>query len=313
MKKIKTLLHIGCNSGSESMPKYFREQCDYKELLLDAHLADNLNKLLQSGYIPDTIFIQIQSDTVAGHNTCAFIGDQIRRFKELGSYVINWTGDLRIETPRWMNQFSHNVNITMFSNLKDVEYFKAAGINTGFLQQGIDTNIFKPEGEAANVPDIVFLANNYGNQFPLSRYRRDAVNRLREKYGNRFKVFGNGWGADSGNVNSSQYEEAKVYRGCKIAISISHFDVDRYFSDRLGRALCSGAMVLSHNYQGLDKDFEAIGHLDTFESHDHMIAQIDYYLSDEQEREEIAKTGQEHASKEFSYQSIVKQILELGS
>jgi spore maturation protein CgeB len=312
MKKIKKLLMIGCNSGSESMPKYFREQCDYKELMLDGYLNEHLNTLLNSDYVPDIIFIQIQSDTVANRNTNTFIGDSIRAFKDKGSYVINWTGDMRAETPRWMNQFSHNVSSTMFSNLKDVDYCKHIGIETGFLQQGIDTNIFKPEGEKADVPDVVFLANNYSNQFPLSKYRREAVNRLRAHYGKRFKVFGNGWGIDSGNVNSSQYEEAKVYRGCKIAISISHFDVDRYFSDRLGRALCSGAMVLSHDYKGIEKDFQVGTHLDTFGSLDSMIVQIDKYLSHETEREQIAKAGQELASKEFSYQNVVKQILELG-
>ena len=313
MKNNKTLLHIGCNAGSESMPKYFREQCDYTELLLNGYLADNLNSLIDLDKTPDIIFIQIQSDTIAGRNSNTFIGDQIRYFKNNGSFVINWTGDMRGNTPRWMTQFAHNVSATMFSNLKDVEFFKSAGMPTGFLQQGIDTNIFTPEGDKADVPDIVFLANNYANQFPLSRYRRNAVNRLRAHYGNRFKVFGNGWGSDSGNVNSSQYEESKVYRGCKIAISISHFDADRYFSDRLGRAMCSGAMVLSHNYQGLERDFEVENHLDIFGNLDEMVSSIDYYLANDDKRKEIAKSGQEHASKEFSYQNVVKQIIELGS
>lgn len=302
----------GCNSGSESMPKYFKEQCHYSELKLDGYLAENLNQFMNDGYKPDIIFLQIQSDTIANRNTNEYIGAIIRKFKDNGSFVISWTGDMRQETPRWMNQFAHNVNLTMFSNMKDVDYCKSVGIDTGFLQQGIDTNIFKPEGEKADTPEIVFLANNYANQFPLSSYRRQAIKHLQAKYGSRFKVYGNGWGANSGNVNSSQYEEAKVYRGCKIAISISHFDVDRYFSDRLGRALCSGAMVLSHNYKGIEKDFEKCIHLDTFEDHQSMIKQIDKYLEDDVKREEIAKAGQLHASKEFSYQNIVKQILKLS-
>ena len=60
------LLHIGCNVGSESMPKYFREQCNYTELKLDSRLAINLEAIVQT---PDIIFIQIQSDTIDGKNT----------------------------------------------------------------------------------------------------------------------------------------------------------------------------------------------------------------------------------------------------
>lgn len=308
---MKSVLMCGCNSGSESMPKYFREQCDYSELKLDGNLSSKLRSLLLNYNVPDVVFLQIQSDTIAGKNTNDYIGDLINEFKNRGSYVINWTGDIRSQTPNWMVQFADNVSITMFSNMRDVEYCKSIGINTGFLQQGIDTNIFRPDGEKASSADIVFLANNYVNQFPLSGYRKDSIKMLQRKYGSRFKVYGNGWGSNSGNVNSSQYEESKVYRGCKIAISISHFAVDRYFSDRLGRSLCSGAMVLSHNYEGVENDFKVGNHLDVFNNLNEMIERCDYYLEHDASREIIAKEGQELASKEFSYQNIVKQILEL--
>jgi len=310
---MKSLLHIGMNTFSESMPKYFREQCEYSELRLDGNLHGNLNRLLFKGDIPDIIFIQIQSDTIDGRNTNEYIGNLIRQFKDKGAFVINWTGDMRGQTPIWMNQFSNNVNITMFSNMRDVDYCKSIGINTGFLQQGIDTNIFTPIGDKADVPEIVFLANNYGNQFPLSGYRREAIKTLQRKYSNRFRVYGNGWGEDSGNVNSSQYDEAKVYRGCKIAISISHYNVDRYFSDRLGRALCSGAFVLSHDYTGIEKDFELGKHLDTFTDLNNMIEQCDNYLHYMETHEHNWGAGQKYARKEFSYRNIVKQILKLQS
>ena len=308
---MKKLLHIGVNAGSESMPKYFREQCDYKELKLDHDLFRNLNELTASGYVPDTVFIQIQNDTINGVDCNALIGSQMRYFKSKGATVINWTGDMRNYTPQWMINFAHNVTYTMFSNQRDVDYCKALEIKTGFLQQGIDTHIFTPDGEAAYVPEIVFLANNYVNQFPLSPYRKHVVKRLRAHFGSRFRVYGNGWDGDAGNVNASQYEEAKVYRGCKIAISVSHYDSDRYFSDRLGRAMCSGAFVLSHKYAGIDKDFKAGRDLDVFNDYDEMIGQCVKYLENDDLRNEIAEAGQKIASEEFGYQNIVKQILAL--
>lgn len=306
---MKKLLHLGCNVGTESMPKYFREQCDYKEFPLYRDLGNILTQLLQTGYDPDVIFIQIQSDKIDGHSTNELIGNQIRQFRDRGSYIINWTGDCRNTTPKWMIDFADNVSITMFSNLRDVAHCELLGIKTGFLQQGIDTDIFTPEGDRLETPEIVFLANNYANQFPLSGFRRGAIKLLQRRYNNRFKVYGNGWGDNSGNVNHSQHEEAKVYRGAKIAISISHYNIDRYFSDRLGRSLCSGVAVLSHNYEGIERDFKIGKHLDVFNDLNELIHKCDYYLSNEDERITMAKEGQKLASKEFSYQNIIKQIL----
>ena len=184
---MKRLLHIGCNAGSESMPKYFREQCHYKEFLLDDNLRNNLNNLT---YVPDIVFIQIQNDKIGNNNTVDFIGNQIRNLRDKGAFVINWTGDLRNSTPQWMIDFSDSVSITMFSNMRDVEYCKSKGIKTGFLQQGIDTNIFTPKGEAVQSAEIVFLANNYGNQFPLSGYRRKVAQQLEYSFRNQFKLYG---------------------------------------------------------------------------------------------------------------------------
>lgn len=308
---MKRLLHIGCNVGTESMPKYFREQCDYSEIKLTKNINQELDKVIASNSLPDTIFLQIQSDQIDGINTNHLIGQSIKTLRDRGCFVINWTGDMRNATPQWMIEFSQNVDITMFSNMRDVEYCKLKRINTGFLQQGIDTNIFTPNGQHTNAPDIVFLANNYGNQFPLSGYRRNVANALQIRYGDKFKLYGNGWNIPSGNLNHSQYEEAKLYRSSKIAISISHYNSSRYFSDRLGRSLCSGVAVLSHNYEGIEQDFKVGKHLDTFQDVNGLISKIDYYLTHENERSKLASQGQEYASKEFSYQNIVKQILEL--
>ena len=305
---MKKILHIGCNVGSESMPKYFREQCDYQEIKLDGNLKANLQAI---NYVPDIVFLQIQSDTIDNKNTCEFIGQEIRALKDKGSFVINWTGDKRNGVPRWMIDFHNYVNVTGFSNEEDMAEGVRYGMKTIFLQQGIDTNIFTPIGDKIQSPEIVFLANNYGNQFPLSRFRRDCANSLKATFGNRFGLYGNGWTHSDGNFNHSQYEEAKLYRGAKIAISISHYDSDRYFSDRLGRSLACGAFVISHRFKGIDKDFEVGKHLDAFDTSNELIEKCKNWLMDTSKRQSIAINGKELAHKEFSYQNIVTQILEL--
>ena len=306
---MKKLLHIGVNAGTESLPKYFREATEYQEFKLDYQLGHNIDKL---GYVPDIVFLQIQNDKIHNETVNNFIGQRIRKLRDSGAFVINWTGDKRNGVPSWMKSFAGNVSLTAFSNDEDVSLCQQSGIKSAFLQQGIDTNIYRPDGEAKNMPEIVFFANNYGNQFPLGRERKVVAESLKTHFGNRFGLYGNGWSHSDGNLNISQHEESKAYRGAKIAISISHFNSDRYFSDRLGRALCSGVFVLSHNYTGIDKDFQKGVHLDIFENTQELINKCNHYLSKDNERKAIAKAGNEHAMKELSYQKMVQEIIKLA-
>ncbi len=299
------LLHVGVNAGTESLPKYFREKCDYQEVKLDDHTKENIRNI---GYTPDIVFLQIQGDTIAGkYNTCDFIGQEIKNLRDSGAMVINWTGDKRDGVPRWMIDFSKYVSVTGFSNEEDLVKFKkyAPAI---FLQQGIDTNIYTPEGAKTNAPDVVFMANRH-THFPLSQYRKECANKLKGNF--NFGLYGNGWPNSDGNFNHSQREEARVYRSAKIGISISHYNSDRYFSDRLGRALCSGVFVLSHDYVGVEKDFKDGEHLVTFKNSQDLVDKCRYFLNNEAERNEIAKNGYEYAKKYLSYERMVDEILKL--
>ena len=129
--------------------------------------------------------------------------------------------------------------------------------SVGFLEIGYDPEIYCPEGEFKSVKDIVFFGNNYVNQFPLSGYRRQMVAFLKEKFWDNFGVYGNGWENGDGNFNHSQIEEAAAYRSAKIAINLSHYDIERYSSDRIFRILGTGApLCLARYYKGIEQDFE---------------------------------------------------------
>jgi spore maturation protein CgeB len=218
---------------------------------------------------------------------------------------------MRDVTPGWYFDMAEYVSITTFSNMQDVANLRAMGFKSDFLQIGIDPEVFSPDGEKMDVPEIVFMANNYGNQFPLSRFRVQVVDFLKDNYGGRFKVFGNGWKPGEQSLNHSQYEEAKAYRGAKIAISVSHFNSDRYTSDRMFRALACGTCVLSHQYEGIEKDFSTEV-LRMFKNTNELKAQIDYLLGHPEERIRIAETGCKYAHQTFSYKNMVQHILTLA-
>lgn len=252
---------------------------------------------------PDIVFMQIQAPNIINKETVEFFSRTAK--------VINWTGDVRHDVPQWMYEVGKYCT-SSFSNMTDVSKMKAKGYGAEYLEIGYDPLRYTPNGDTIPCPEIVFMANNYGRDyFPLSNYRQDIVTKLNKYYGARFGVFGNGWPMAKGNINHSQPEESKYYRSAKIAINCSHFNYDRYSSDRMLRILGSGAFCLSHHYQGIEKDYIPATHLDTFNTIDGLINKINYYLEHEEERNKIAKLGNELVLNRNTFTCMVKNIIEL--
>jgi glycosyltransferase involved in cell wall biosynthesis len=307
------ILHLGlCVDGkNEGLPFALKNAAThYYEV--NPGDKDIAYKLQNVPFKPDIVFCQIQSDTIQGDkNAVNYLGGYLKQFVNDGATVINWSGDMRANTPAWYLEMAQYVSVTCFSNMQDVNYFKSKGFKSEFLQIGIDPLVFNSNGERLEVPEIIFMANNYGNQFPLSKYRAQVVAFLQAQYRNRFKVYGNGWQPGEQSFNHSQLEEAKAYRGAKIAISISHFNSDRYFSDRLLRALACGVSVISHDYIGIEKDFVNGLHLTTFTGLENLKVQIEYLLANEDIRRSRATEGANLALSNYSYKSMVENIIKL--
>ena len=221
--------------------------------------------------------------------------------------MINWTGDVRSPIPDWYKDLAPYC-VTMFTNMNDVKEMTSLGFKSDYLQIGYDPNIFNPSALPSADHDVVMLANNYNNAFPLSKYRIDVVNALREEFKDRFGLYGTGWQKCNGNVNNSQILEAGIYAGSKIAISCSHFEYERYFSDRLLRSMGVGkAMVISHNYPGINADF-ADNTLETFMDIEDLILQCKAYLRNEEARKFMVRQGWEYVSSNYTFKQMVENL-----
>lgn len=276
---------------------------NYREISTGEKDLNNKVRKLFDEFIPDKVFMQIQAPNI--------ISADVVRHMSNTSKVINWTGDVRHEVPKWMIEIAPYC-ITSFSNNTDVSKMKRMGYNAEYLEIGYDPLIYCPEGDKSNCPEIIFMANNYGlNYFPLSNYRIEIVNKLTKIYGTRFGVYGNGWQTAKGNINHSQREEAKYYRNCKIAINCSHFNYDRYSSDRMLRILGSGAFCLSHRFQNIHMDYEECKHLVSFTTVNDLVEKINYYLAHEDERKQIAVNGNDLTKNRNTFKHMIANILDL--
>jgi hypothetical protein len=250
---------------------------------------------------PDFTFLQLQTEGILDGKTL----EQISGLKAC------WNGDCRETTPKYNFDLGPFIDLFMYSNQRDVDAMRAKGHRAEFLNIGYSRCVFTPGGpKRPNTPEIVFLGNNYGNLFPRSYERQRMVAMLRERYGARFGVFGNGWGKS--DVFLMEPDEAACYRSSKIAINQNHLDyrdhVDRFTSDRIFRLMGSGAFCISNSYIGIDDDFEVGKDLIVYKKIEDIPEIIDYYLAHDDERNAIAARGQKTVSERHSWAARMVQL-----
>ena len=300
------ILHVGLcvDFKNEGLPFALKEASEYYYEIATSEPNLN-NKIIRtvSNYKFDLAFFQLQTPNVVEPSTFHYLN-------ELKIFTVNWCGDKRVGTPQWY--FQTGASLTLFSNMEDVENMRSKGLKSDFLQIGIDPKVFKywwdnPEREH----DIVYMGNNYRNQFPESSARISMIHFLRSNYGTRFFLFGNGWENVDGENNANQISQSKIYNKTKIGINFSQFNSERYTSDRMFRILASGCMCLSHHYKGIEKDFQIGKHLDSFFNLNDLKSKIDYYLSHDDEREKISYAGYSYCHENFTYKNMVENLIRL--
>ena len=254
---------------------------------------------------PDLVFMQLQTGGVIAPSDLETL-----RCLDKPPVVVSWSGDVRHPTPQHYFDTGRAIDMTLFTNLCDVESLRAADVRAAYLQIGFDEHTFTPFGSRSRkqTPPIVFLGSNYGRRFPLSGHRCEMVKALRTAFGNMVGVYGGGWPFQTRMLNEAQ--EAECYRSCAIAIHQSHYSYGRYFSDRLLRAMGSGAFVLAHRWPGMELDFVDGEHLVAWDSFEELVEKARHYLAAD-ERQEIADAGCELVHREHTWLARMPSLRQL--
>lgn len=296
------IFHLGLCVGPppfDSMRKAFlANSTAYIELNTGEKDVNQKAISMAKAFKPDIIFMQIQAANIIHIET-------VKEFKKTGAFVINWNGDIRDQTPRWMIEMSPYIDKTLFSNMRDVGNV----VNGGYLEIGYDPEIYTPVGNIGTCREISFFGNNYGaSQFPLSKLRIEMNTMIQKYFGQKYGVYGNNWFNAAGNYNHSQAEESKAYRATKIAINLSHYDEDTYSSDRIYRILGSGAFCLCKAYPNMP--FIDHVHVRTWNSLYDLMVLLRYYLDDHsEERDLIAKQGNKFVKENYTFNKMVKNLI----
>jgi len=270
------------------------------------HLVNEQILNIHRKLLPDVVFIQTQRGGIIDPRTAKLMRGT--------SFVANWTGDVRDPVPDFYIELAPYVSVTLFTDMVEVEFMRKLGLKADFLHLGFNSEVYTNKGIVIDSKDIVFMGTHYPkNPYPLSEFRKEMVGRLMQTFGSDFAVYGFGWEMfKSGVMYLKDFEEAMVYRSCKIAINANHFSYPRYANSRTLKAMGSGAFCLAHQYPDMNKDFKVGKHLDSWQTIDELIEKINYYLENDKARNKIAKSGCEWVRANHTWVSRMKLLKEMA-
>lgn len=239
------------------------------------------------------------------------MGEVLRKLKNkgipsVGYHLDLWMGLKReldlINDEYWGIEYFFTVDQGFVGKLKEMgvdAYFLPAGVNKRECYLGNKREGFEH--------DIIFVGSKrYHPEWP---YRPKLVQWLENTYGNRFAHYGgDGLGVVRGKSLNNLYASSKIVIGDTLCLN---FDYPYYLSDRIFETTGRGGFIIHPYIEGLAELFEINKEIVSynFNDFDGLKTKIDYYLSNEELREQIRLAGMERTKKDHTYENRLQYLL----
>ena len=200
---------------------------------------------------------------------------------------------------------------------------KIAGYN--FVEELLTTEILKKlqetfpvEREARSIETEGFrYADYFINRKITSEERIEYLTALGERFGGDYKVklftldksFSLS-GIENMGVAEYEKEMPLVFHDSRININISLRSIKTGIPLRCMDIMAYGGFLLSNFQADFMHDFVPGEDFDYYENRDDMLTKVEYYLTHEKERAEIAANGQKKVRDFFSIEAVMKRVLD---
>lgn len=266
--------------------------------------------------LPDLVFVLDGMDLPV---------EQVDAVRALGIRTALWITDDPYYTDMMSSIVTHyDYVFTLEAN--SVEYYRSLGANVHFLPFGVYHGHFRPLHTPAKVRrGISFIGSAYWNRIRMIEpilpelMKRGLVltglwwERLSQypQYAHQIEL--NRW--------MDPYETSEVYNGSKIVINLHRGHEDessnqnrinipaRSPNPRTFEICACGTLQLTDVRSDISQFYTPGAEIETYSSPDEMLAKIDYYLSHEQERREIALRALARTMREHTYAHRLNQAL----
>jgi hypothetical protein len=161
--------------------------------------------------------------------------------------IVVFNEDVR-DSVQWLIDLAPDVSL--LSNLDDAVTLMHNNLAAAWMMPTYDEGYYfrLPEHQKSyqKYGEIVFIGNKYANNktlnFPNAQQRVEMIEYMQAQFGSRFQAYG------LGTINSylPPQKEAEAYRNARIVIGHNNFHRTDYQSDRMVRAIASGALFVPH-------------------------------------------------------------------
>jgi len=222
--------------------------------------------------------------------------------------IVVWTGDVREDLMSDVTMYNGIADIVLLAcgmGKQKEMYEKEMGCPVHWFPHGVAEWNFRPVNE--NSEGLIFIGNNY-EHFSGARDRYEINKQLKAKYGDKFKIYGNGWGDIGEGVTVPFEDTPDYYNKAYIGIDGSIFnDKDGYFSNRPLDVMAGGSVCLVRSFPAVRKCFELDWTWDDFDS---LVRLMNKFKNNEY-RNFIAKQQQQFVRDNFHYDVLAQKFLNI--
>jgi len=300
----KLIMQASPYPGDNVFAKGF-EKNDYKVIRFDYRGTDDPNK-----HLLELVEAFGNDFDIIWFGKCErILPETIKKMRQIlsGAVFCKWAADVR--TVPTVHDLAHNQCIDYFFGTFGGDYLKKHLLPNMKAVASIltftDSDFYK-QINVSYLPseyktDILWTGRRGFGDNPI---RNEVIDFLTKYEKANVKIAGlSDW------LGSPDYQH--YINGAKIGIGANSFNRKKYSSDRIGNYMACGTFYLAHYFEGIEEIFERGVELDWFKTIEEMEEKIDYYLSHEKERKQIAKNGKYFVLKHFDCKPLVANILNI--
>ena len=193
-------------------------------------------------------------------------------------------------------------NLVVTTDRKGYEERKKEGFSNVFLSQWACNHFLYKNLNLPKVYDVSFVGRRYGE-------RQNFIDTLKRK-GINIATFGQGW--ENGR-RVSQADLIKIYNQSKISLNLSlSYGYVYTIKGRDFEAPGCGSLSFTRDSEEIAEYFVPGEEIITYRDANDAAEKIEYYLKNEDERENIAKKGYERVMREHTYEKRFLEIFDFA-
>src|SRR3990167_8834758 len=181
--------------------------------------------------------------------------------------------------------------------------WKRYQINHFLLRQGIDEKVQIGKPIFDTKAEIGFIGSKH--TWAGWPYRGVLIDFLEQAYGKRFGHFGKSGDVRHENLNN-------LLATLKITICDS-VESPKYWSNRIYETIGRGGFAIHSRIEGLSQEFKEFEHFIPYKigNFKDLKNKIDYYLENDEERENIRRAGFDYCHENHTYMKRCKELLRI--